>query len=51
MSKAEKIRITKCYLIEICDKGGQELISDSCFSNYRETKLQAEKMMKDYKEN
>ena len=51
MSKAEKIRITKCYLIEICDKDGKELISDFCFNNYRETKLQAEKMMKDYKEN
>ena len=50
MSKAEKIRITKCYLIEICDKDGKELISDFCFGNYHDTKLQAEKMKKEYEE-
>lgn len=49
MQKDIKIRITKCYLIEICDKDGKELISDFCFGNYHESKEQGERMLKAYK--
>ena len=48
MEKATKVRITKCYLIEVCDKNGKELISDFCFGDYHESKTRAEKMKNDF---
>lgn len=46
--RAVKVRITKCYLIEICDKEGNELESDYCFMNYQDAKKQAQQMKDDY---
>lgn len=51
MKKADKIRITKCYLIEICDKDDKALDSDFSFLNYHDTKIKAEKMKDDYNSN
>ena len=46
--KATKVRITKCYLIEICDKDGNELESEYSFMNHQEVKKQAQEMKDDY---
>ena len=46
--KATKVRITKCYLIEICDNDGNELESEYSFMNYQEVKKQAQEMKDDY---
>ncbi len=48
MSKAEKIRITKCYLIEICDKDGKELESEYTFVSYQDAKKLAQQMLHEY---
>ncbi len=45
---AKKVRITKCYLIEVCDKDGKELDSDFFFGNYQDAKLQGEIMKNKY---
>ena len=46
--KATKVRITKCYLIEICDKDGKELEHDFSFMSYHEAKEQGEQMKNEY---
>lgn len=48
MAKATKVRITKCYLIEICDKDGNELESDYSFVSYQDAKKLAQEMKNDY---
>lgn len=48
MVKASKVRITKCYLIEICDKEGNELQCDYSFVSYQDTKKLAQQMKDDY---
>lgn len=46
--KATKVRITKCYLVEICDKDGNELESDYTFVSYKDAKKLAQQMKNDY---
>ena len=46
--KATKIRITKCYLIELCDNDGNELESEYSFMGYQEVKKEAQQMKDDY---
>lgn len=48
--KASKIRITKCYLIEICDKEENELTSEYYFGNYQQAKEYAKRMKAEYNE-
>ena len=47
---ATQVRITKCYLIEICGKDGKELQSDFSFLTYHESKLLGENMKNKYNE-
>jgi len=46
--KATKVRITKCYLVEICDKEENELESDFFFVSYQDAKKLAQQMKDDY---
>lgn len=48
MKEAKKVRITKCYLIELCDSEGKEITSDFCFLPYHKAKEQGEKMKADH---
>lgn len=48
MAKATKVRITKCYLIEICDKDGNELECDYSFVSYQDAKKIAQRMKEEY---
>jgi len=49
-NKAKKIRITKCYLIEICDAEENELESEYYFGNYKEAKEYSKRMRDEYNE-
>lgn len=49
-NKAKKIRITKCYLIEICDKEENELTSEYYFGNYKQAKEYSKRMKAEYNE-
>jgi len=48
--KASKIRITKCYLIELCDKEENELTSEYYFGNYQQAKEYSKRMKAEYNE-
>lgn len=47
-NKAVKARITKCYLIEIIDKDGNELESDYSFVSYQDAKKIGQRMKDEY---
>ena len=49
-SKAVKVQITRCYLIQILDKDGNELDCDYCFLSRDEAKKAGEQMKKRYNE-
>lgn len=40
-----KIRITKCYLVEICDKSGKAQESDFCFGTKEDCYKLADRMI------
>lgn len=48
MAKATKVRISKCYLVEICDKDGNELKSEYTFVSYQDAKKLGQQMMNEY---
>lgn len=48
MEKATKVRISKCYLIEICDKDGNELACDYSFVSYNDAKKIGQRMKAEY---
>lgn len=50
MAKATKVRITKCYLVEICDKDGNELESEYTFVSYQDAKKLGQQMINGYNE-
>ena len=50
MAKATKVRITKCYLVEICDKDGNELESEYTFVSYQDAKKLAQQLKNEYNE-
>lgn len=50
MNKAIKVRITRCYLIEIVDKDGNELACEYTFCNREDAKKTGERMIREYNE-
>ena len=48
--KATKIKVTRCYLIQILDKDDNELDADFCFLSRKEAKQIGEKMKNKYNE-
>lgn len=48
MNNATIVRVTRCYLVQILDKDGNELDCDYCFLDRAEAKKLGEKMKKDY---
>ena len=44
----KKIRITKCYLIEIVDENDKELVSDFFFGKLADAKKEGETMKNKY---
>lgn len=48
MAKATKVRISKCYLVEICDKDGNELDSEYTFVSYQDAKKLGQQLKNEY---
>ena len=44
----KKIRITKCYLIEVVDENDKELVSDFFFGKLADAKKEGEKIINKY---
>lgn len=50
MEKAVKVQITKCYLVQILDKAGNELECDYSFVSREDAKKIGERMLKEHNE-
>ena len=48
MTKATKVQITKCYLVQILDKDGNELACDYSFVSRQGAKELGERMKAEY---
>lgn len=48
MNKAIKVQITKCYLVQILDKDGNELACDYSFVSRQDAKEIGNRMKADY---
>ena len=48
MKKGVKIKITRCYFIQVLDKEDYELDGDFCFLSREEAKKQWQKMLERY---
>ena len=42
-----KLRVTRCYLVEVVDKEGNEIVSDFTFCDRKDTKRIGERLMKE----